>query len=67
LTSYQANANALQTATVSSFSNAFSFHTSQKLLQLNVPFFVITVALNIATFHSNLNSVFIHIQSVWSL
>tara|TARA_R110002012_G_C11316595_1_gene575276 strand:+ start:231 stop:548 length:318 start_codon:yes stop_codon:yes gene_type:complete len=66
LTSYQAKAKALHTATVSSFSKAFSFHNCQNELQVNVHFFVLIVALNIATSHSNEKCVSIDISLSWS-
>jgi hypothetical protein len=48
---YQAKAKARQTATVSSFSNAFSLAVLQKEEPVNTHFLVITVALNITNSH----------------
>jgi hypothetical protein len=65
--SYQANAKARHTATVSSFSNAFSRPSRPNDDQVKVPFFVLTIALKQATSHWRVNVVSIDISVSWSL
>jgi hypothetical protein len=66
LVSYPAKAKARPTATVSSFSNAFSLLSFPKELQVKVHLAVFTVALKQASSHCRVKVVSIEMSPLWS-